>query len=40
MISRAVVVLRILVILLFLGLLIGQTLSIPGQLEGVEDGAG
>lgn len=30
--NRAVVVLRILLILLFVGLLVGQTLSIPGQL--------
>ena len=29
---RAVVVLRILLVLLFVGLLVGQTLSIPGQL--------
>lgn len=32
MTNRAVVVLRILLIVLFVGLLIGQTLSIPGQL--------
>ena len=32
MTNRAVVVLRILLVLLFAGLLVGQTLSIPGQL--------
>ena len=32
MTNRAVVVLRILLVLLFVGLLVGQTLSIPGQL--------
>lgn len=32
MTSRAVVLLRILLVLLFVGLLLGQTLSIPGQL--------
>ena len=32
MTNRAVVVLRILLVLLFVALLVGQTLSIPGQL--------
>jgi len=33
MTNRAVVVLRILLVLLFVALLVGQTLSIPGQLS-------